>query len=277
MSAIPNTSKLPTFGSLPPSFGWSLTILRNFQECLDDCCRCLEIFRWHLLIFGEVWVILGSAGKTLLLPLEIFRNFWVNFNHLWNTQDYHRQSSYNILCTNFWYPYCNLQWCFKFALVLHENCTDLFSQSEYSSKHIIKLIRLKLSWVGGYDCIDHFTGAVIVTTPQDIALLDARRGAEMFRKVKVPVRVKEVPFASFSKWVFSVKSPIKIKSVLQNLVQLPYKILVYTKTVDSVDGARWLARQTPDILCYLPPSNSRENGIGFASVTSEEIIQINCL
>nr|XP_014350270.1 PREDICTED: iron-sulfur protein NUBPL [Latimeria chalumnae] len=31
------------------------------------------------------------------------------------------------------------------------------------------------------------SGAVIVSTPQDIALLDARRGAEMFRKVGVPV------------------------------------------------------------------------------------------
>uniref|UniRef100_A0A8C6SKT6 Iron-sulfur cluster transfer protein NUBPL n=1 Tax=Neogobius melanostomus TaxID=47308 RepID=A0A8C6SKT6_9GOBI len=30
-------------------------------------------------------------------------------------------------------------------------------------------------------------GAVIVSTPQDIALLDARRGAEMFNKVHVPV------------------------------------------------------------------------------------------
>lgn len=32
-----------------------------------------------------------------------------------------------------------------------------------------------------------YTGAVIVTTPQDIALMDARRGVEMFNQVKVPV------------------------------------------------------------------------------------------
>lgn len=31
------------------------------------------------------------------------------------------------------------------------------------------------------------TGAVIVTTPQDISLIDARRGLEMFRKLNVPV------------------------------------------------------------------------------------------
>lgn len=31
------------------------------------------------------------------------------------------------------------------------------------------------------------TGAVIVTTPQDIALLDAKKGIEMFRKVNIPV------------------------------------------------------------------------------------------
>ena len=31
------------------------------------------------------------------------------------------------------------------------------------------------------------SGAVIVTTPQDIALLDARKGLLMFRKVSVPV------------------------------------------------------------------------------------------
>src|SRR3970282_1619558 len=31
------------------------------------------------------------------------------------------------------------------------------------------------------------TGAVIVTTPQDISLIDARKGAKMFQKVNVPV------------------------------------------------------------------------------------------
>ena len=31
------------------------------------------------------------------------------------------------------------------------------------------------------------TGAVVVTTPQDIALLDAKKGIEMFRKVNIPV------------------------------------------------------------------------------------------
>lgn len=33
------------------------------------------------------------------------------------------------------------------------------------------------------------SGAVIVSTPQDIALMDARKGAEMFRKVHVPVSI----------------------------------------------------------------------------------------
>jgi len=31
------------------------------------------------------------------------------------------------------------------------------------------------------------TGAVIVSTPQDISLIDARRGVNMFKQVNVPV------------------------------------------------------------------------------------------
>lgn len=34
------------------------------------------------------------------------------------------------------------------------------------------------------------TGAVIISTPQDVALADARRGANMFRHVDVPVRLQ---------------------------------------------------------------------------------------
>lgn len=54
-----------------------------------------------------------------------------------------------------------------------------------------------------------FPGAVIVSTPQDMALLDAHKGAEMFRKVHVPVSlymkntsrfffqsVKKIPYAA---------------------------------------------------------------------------------
>ena len=38
-------------------------------------------------------------------------------------------------------------------------------------------------WYNSCTCV----GAVLVTTPQDIALLDARRGAEMFKNVNIPV------------------------------------------------------------------------------------------
>ena len=47
--------------------------------------------------------------------------------------------------------------------------------------------------------------------------------------------------------------------------------------MDSVEGAIGLASQTSNILCYLPPSNLGKNASQFASVTSEEIIQINFL
>ena len=39
-------------------------------------------------------------------------------------------------------------------------------------------------------------------------------------------------------------------------------LLVYTKTVDSVKGALWLASRTPNILCYLPLSNSGKMASG---------------
>jgi hypothetical protein len=40
-----------------------------------------------------------------------------------------------------------------------------------------------------------FSGAVIISTPQDVALVDARKGVAMFRKVDIPVssfRIAEI-------------------------------------------------------------------------------------
>ena len=33
--------------------------------------------------------------------------------------------------------------------------------------------------------------------------------------------------------------------------------VVYTKTVNGIKGALWLAALTLDVLCYCPPNNSR--------------------
>ena len=46
------------------------------------------------------------------------------------------------------------------------------------------------------------SGAVIVTTPQNIALTDARRGAEMFRKVNVPVSGRHFRNSTYSALVY---------------------------------------------------------------------------
>ena len=77
------------------------------------------------------------------------------------------------------------------------------------------------------------------------------------------------PFISGTNEAFNVLSVWILRTLPKRIVELQvktgthsrYHSLVYTKTVDSAEGARWLARQTPNILRYLPPSNSRENGV----------------
>ncbi|XP_064649343.1 iron-sulfur cluster transfer protein NUBPL-like [Lineus longissimus] len=63
-------------------------------------------------------------------------------------------------------------------------------------------------------------GAVIVSTPQDIALLDARRGYEMFRKINVPVL-----------------------GVVQNMSSYQCTKCGHTEYVFGEGGARHLARE----------------------------------
>ena len=49
-------------------------------------------------------------------------------------------------------------------------------------------------------CLLCVPGAVIVSTPQDVALADANRGISMFDKVRVPVRSSTSPL--FTIFVF---------------------------------------------------------------------------
>ena len=42
------------------------------------------------------------------------------------------------------------------------------------------------------------TGAVIVSTPQDVALIDARKGVNMFRKINIPASALVLQEPQFS-------------------------------------------------------------------------------
>ena len=62
--------------------------------------------------------------------------------------------------------------------------------------------------------------------------------------------------------IITVTITIAIKITINNSYSnYNYNNLVYTKTVDNVEGTPWLAGQTPNILCYLTPSNSEKNGV----------------
>lgn len=62
------------------------------------------------------------------------------------------------------------------------------------------------------------SGALIVSTPQDVALADARRGVNMFSKVQVPVSLSILP-VSFHLPFFSVlmNSAQQILGIIENM------------------------------------------------------------
>ncbi|XP_076346831.1 NUBP iron-sulfur cluster assembly factor, mitochondrial isoform X2 [Tachypleus tridentatus] len=64
------------------------------------------------------------------------------------------------------------------------------------------------------------TGAIIVTTPQDIALLDAVRGIDMFHKVGVPVL-----------------------GIIQNMNAFSCPKCGHTSYIFGQDGAQWVSKQ----------------------------------
>lgn len=95
------------------------------------------------------------------------------------------------------------------------------------------------------------------------------------------VQSEERVFEAALAWI---KFDVDVRQVCYKITYISI-VPVYTKTVDSIEGMLWLASQTSNILCYLPPSylqgfvlpcvNFEKMTSQFASVTSEEIIQIN--
>ena len=79
-------------------------------------------------------------------------------------------------------------------------------------------------------------GAVIVTTPQDVALADARRGAQMFRDLQTPVRLRPPDPTD------STHSP-QVLGVVQNMSHHVCPQCGHTSHVFGRDGAAQLARE----------------------------------
>ncbi|POI34502.1 hypothetical protein CIB84_001746, partial [Bambusicola thoracicus] len=79
------------------------------------------------------------------------------------------------------------------------------------------------------------TGAVIISTPQDVALLDARKGTEMFRKVHVPLKMK---------WVSQEFSPCleKVLGLVQNMSVFRCPKCEHETHIFGADGVRDLAK-----------------------------------
>lgn len=92
------------------------------------------------------------------------------------------------------------------------------------------------------------SGAVIVSTPQDIALLDARRGAEMFKRVNVPVILKRTLHlwealadkhrASPPRRAFS---PSQVLGLVQNMSVFQCPKCEHQTHIFGSEGARQLA------------------------------------
>ncbi|XP_073751159.1 iron-sulfur cluster transfer protein NUBPL isoform X5 [Callorhinus ursinus] len=101
------------------------------------------------------------------------------------------------------------------------------------------------------------SGAVIVSTPQDIALMDARKGAEMFRKVHVPVL-----------------------GLVQNMSVFQCPKCKHRTHIFGADGARRLARTLDlDVLGQSLPEDCCRSGKKIATtsrVSSPSVLEI-CL
>ena len=99
------------------------------------------------------------------------------------------------------------------------------------------------------------SGAVIVSTPQDIALIDVRRGVNMFRKVDVPVFL---PFIKSGLWICdSSVSLSQIFGIVENMSYFECPQCKHHEHVFGKEGARNTAAEMGlEFLCEIPINSS---------------------
>lgn len=95
------------------------------------------------------------------------------------------------------------------------------------------------------------TGAVIVSTPQDIALIDARKGLEMFKKVNVPILGLVENMSVFCCPECGAKTPIFSKGGARAMakelgVPLLAEVPLDIEIRENTDGGKPLVLSAPD-------------------------------
>ncbi|KAL3135824.1 hypothetical protein ABBQ32_007385 [Trebouxia sp. C0010 RCD-2024] len=79
------------------------------------------------------------------------------------------------------------------------------------------------------------SGAVIISTPQDVALIDARRGANMFRKINVPLlgivenmSHYECPACGYKEHIFGEEGALRTAEAMKMdvLGQVPLQLAI---------------------------------------------------
>ncbi len=127
------------------------------------------------------------------------------------------------------------------------------------------------------------SGAVIVTTPQDIALLDARKGIEMFAKVGIPVlgivenmAVHVCSECGHREHIFGAEGGERIAGEygVDLLGSLPLALSIREQT-DSGQPTVVAAPDSPEAVTYVEIAQKIQAGLGGESPAGPEIIISN--
>jgi len=120
------------------------------------------------------------------------------------------------------------------------------------------------------------TGAVIVTTPQDIALLDAKKGIEMFQKVNIPIlgivenmAVHVCSKCGHEEHIFGEKGGLELAENygVEQLAALPLDIAIRKETDAGVPS---VAADPTSSISALYRSLARKVALGIANLDTQQ-------